>query len=95
MNSATYTCLHFQLSSSESFHLILISSSHPVHCECKIARFQRNSQHDCLTVTAEKQMSVYFLMQDMIKSANKMHEVKSKSCVEVELSYVDLCVKVK
>ena len=34
-------------------------------------------------------------MQDMIKSANKMHEVKSKSCVEVELSYVDLCVKVK
>lgn len=94
MNSATYTCLHFQLSSSESFHLILISSSHPVHCECKIARFQRNSQHDCLTVTAEKQMSVYFLMRDMIKR-EQIRCMKSKSCVEVELSYVDLCVKVK
>lgn len=29
------------------------------------------------------------------KRADKMHEVKSKSCAEVELSYVDLCVKVK
>lgn len=48
---------------------------------------------DC--VTAEKQTSLCFSYETWSKRADKMHEVKSKSCAEVELSYVDLCVKVK